>query len=211
MPGTGPRTTLIATLREALAGRERRELSRPQRAAVLVPLLLADEMPQLLLTRRTDHVATHKGQVAFPGGYAEKEDTSPVETALREAHEEVDLPREQVSIVGLLDDLPARRDDLAVTPVVGAVRNPVTLTPQADEVARIFTVPLDTLSDPARWRSEELHHDGRTWPVFYFDYAGETLWGFSAYVTLQLLELAALNAPFRNPDFSTLAARLPRD
>ena len=116
-------------LRRRLGSRSRRVMTAERRAAVLVPLVLTTDSIGLLLTRRTDHLSSHRGQVAFPGGGAEPEDKDLVQTALREAHEEVSLMPELVDVVGLLDDLPTVTEETIVTPVVGLVRETSSLEP----------------------------------------------------------------------------------
>lgn len=189
----------IQHLQRRLAARQRRTLERPARAAVLVPLLFEAGPPRLLLTRRTERVATHKGQVAFPGGFFEATDADAVATALREAAEEIALAASDVEVLGLLDDLPTHDDGAVVTPVVARVRGEPALAPQVEEVARIFSIPLEELALAARWRREERLRAGVRWPVYFFEHEGETLWGLSAYFVLQLLEHLPSGAPFEVP------------
>ena len=190
-------------LKDRLAARSRRMLDRPKRAAVLVPVVAgtpAAPGPSLLLTRRAEHLPTHKGQVAFPGGHVDAGDAGAVGAALREAKEEVALPPEQVRILGLLDDFPTRGDDTAVTPVVGWIDALPPLSPEPGEVARIFQIPFDALARPERWRRADVEHGGRVYPLFFFDWDGEVLWGLSAYITLSLLDLTPSGAPFPLPE-----------
>lgn len=205
MDGTNQETR-AEHLAQRLQARERVQIERERQASVLVPLLVDQDVPRLLLTRRTEHVGSHRGQVAFPGGFREESDPDAVATALREAWEEVALPAERVRVLGLLDDLPARSNDIRVTPVVGWIDHPVDLVPQASEVARIFTIPIPELTRRERWRHRHVERHGRTWPIYYFDHDGETLWGLSAYVTLQLLTLLGLDAPFPPVDFRSVPA-----
>lgn len=175
----------------------------PRPAAVLIPLLHAsteentNRIWQVLLTRRTDSVAEHQGQVAFPGGQADPTDTSPEMTALREAHEEIGLHPSQVRILGKMNSLWTITNYL-VTPVVGVIPWPFPLRLEEIEVSRVFTIPLDWLADPN-------HHEIRnrtipspysqilnreTHPVIYFQpYQDELLWGVSAQIVLSFIDI----------------------
>ena len=176
-----------------------RRIERPGAAAVLVPIVEAGDGLELLLTRRTETVGSHQGQVAFPGGGVEPGDADLEATALREAEEEVGLPRDRVEVLGRLDAFPTVTDRVAVTPVVGWIRALPSLTPQVEEVARIFSIPFARLREGSGWRSREVEHEGRRYPLYFFDWDGEVLWGLSAYITLSLLDLLPEGAPFELP------------
>lgn len=125
-----------------------------RRAAVLVPLVEREHGVTVLLTRRTEHLSSHAGQISFPGGRSEESDSSPIETALRETEEEIGLHRRHVEIIGVLPEhttISAYR----VTPVVALVQPPFDLTADPNEVAEVFEVPLAFLMDG-------LHHQRRT-------------------------------------------------
>lgn len=162
--------------------------ARIRPAAVLVPLLWKDDQWHLLLTRRTELLQNHKGQVAFPGGATEPGDATPEATALREAYEEIGLKPEDVILYGRLVSRPTVTN-FVVTPVVGKIRwpNEFVLSPQ--EVSRIFTIPLEWLADPAhREERPRAFPDGYHENVIYYQpYGGEILWGISARITLDLL------------------------
>jgi 8-oxo-dGTP pyrophosphatase MutT (NUDIX family) len=123
----------------------------PASAAVLVPLVMRDASLSLLLTLRTDHLHDHAGQISFPGGRAEPEDAGPIDTALREAEEEVGLAREYVEVIGALPTY-TTVTNFVVTPVVGLVSPAFELRPDPFEVAEVFEVPLDFLMNPAHHR-----------------------------------------------------------
>lgn len=127
----------------------------PMAASVLVPLVLRDQGPQVLLTRRTAHLRAHAGQISFPGGRAEPHDLSATATALREAQEEVGLDPTRVEVIG---QLPAYTTvtNFVVTPVVALVPAPLTLAADPFEVDEAFEVPLAFLMDPA-------HHHRHEW------------------------------------------------
>ena len=168
---------MIASLRDRLPGRCRRVLERPQRAAVLVPIVDDGGALRLLLTRRTEDLPTHAGQVAFPGGLMEPGEDEPVRTALREAEEEIGMPADAVEVLGLLDDFPTRTDAVAVTPVVGVLRRLPLLRARAAEVARIFDIPVAELVRADRWTWRDERRGGRSLRIYYFLHEGETLWG----------------------------------
>jgi len=186
---------MIASLRDRLPGRRRRFLERPQRAAVLVPIVDDGGALRLLLTRRTEDLPTHAGQVAFPGGLMEPGENEPVRTALREAEEEIGMPADAVEVLGLLDDFPTRTDAVAVTPVVGVLRRLPLLRARAAEVARIFDIPVAELVRADRWTWRDERRGGRSLRIYYFLHEGETLWGLSALIVVHLLEVSDLGSP----------------
>lgn len=147
--------TLGSIIREALSGDSRREISASGYAhsAVLLPLVYRSAEPEVLLTRRTDHVQTHKGQISFPGGASDERDGNRVETALRETREELGIPDPMIEVLGLLDDVQTPTGFI-VTPVVGLLRSLPPLDPNPDEVAEVLFVPLMFFADPDRGRTE---------------------------------------------------------
>ena len=155
-------------------------------AAVLVPLLRVDGEWHLLYTRRTDRVESHKGQVSFPGGACDEGETSPEQTALREAEEEIGLRPEDVRVLGRLNSM-ATISSFRVTPVVGVISWPVVFRPAQAEVARVFTMPLAWLANKSnRW---EFNIFGRNHSVIFFHpYDGELLWGATARMTVEFLD-----------------------
>ena len=123
----------------------------PVAASVLVPLVLRPGELRVLLTQRTAHLKDHAGQVSFPGGRSEADDSDAVETALREAHEEIGLERAHVDVIGFLP-VYTTVTSFEVTPVVALVRPGFTLKLDAFEVAEAFEVPLSFLMTPAHHR-----------------------------------------------------------
>lgn len=132
----------------------------PAAAAVLVPLVDRPGGLSVLLTERSDNLSTHSGQVAFPGGKVDPEDVDVVDAALREAQEEVDLPRGHIDVLGQLP-VYVTGSQFIVTPVVAVVRPGFVLHPNPDEVAHAFEVPLAFLMNPAHHRRHRMEWGGQ--------------------------------------------------
>ena len=130
-----------------------------RRAAVLVPLVRRPEGLAVLLTRRTDHLNDHAGQVSFPGGRTDPEDVDAIATALREAREEVGLWPDEIEVIGVLPTY-TTVTAYEVTPVVGLLDPPRELALDAFEVAEVFEVPLAFLMDPANHRRHAVEFQG---------------------------------------------------
>jgi 8-oxo-dGTP pyrophosphatase MutT (NUDIX family) len=148
-------------------------------AAVLVPIVDREDGMTVLLTKRTEHLNDHAGQVSFPGGRAEPEDPDAVATALREAEEEIGLSRDFVEILGRLDTY-ITSTGYSVTPVVGIVRPGFTLIIDPYEVAEAFEVPLAFLLDAKNHERHSREYRGATrhfWAMPYNDYY---IWGATA-------------------------------
>jgi 8-oxo-dGTP pyrophosphatase MutT (NUDIX family) len=151
-------------------------------AAVLVPLVQHDVL-EVLLTRRTDHLSDHAGQIAFPGGRQEESDSDLIATALRESEEEVGLDAHQIEVIGTLDPY-LTITGYAVTPVVALVTPPLDLRIDPREVAAAFTVPLDHLLEESNYRyhTREIVRDGVGREIGYWSvpYQEHNIWGATA-------------------------------
>ena len=154
-------------------------------AAVLVPLVERGRVPTVLLTRRTDHLHHHPGQISFPGGRVEDADTSPIDTALRETQEEIGLDRRHIELIGTLPDY-LTGTGFRVTPVVGLVTPPFELTLDAFEVAEAFEVPLSHFLDPANHEEHSIVHEGRLRSFHAMPYQGYFIWGATAGIIMSL-------------------------
>jgi len=160
-----------------------REAHKP--AAVLLPLVLRDDAPSVLLTKRTEHLHHHPGQISFPGGRVERADTSPIDTALRETQEEIGLHRRHIELIGTLPDY-LTGTGFRVTPVVGLVTPPFELTLDAFEVAEAFEVPLSHFLDPANHEQHSIMHEGRLRHFHAMPYQGYFIWGATAGIIMSL-------------------------
>jgi len=156
------------------------------RAGVLVPLVMGSGETELLFTRRTEEVETHKGQISFPGGMADTGDGDIVRTALREAEEELGIAPSLVEVQGLLDDL-AVPSGFIITPVVAILRGLPRLTPNPREVAEAFTVPLGFFCRSENGRSELREYRGVMREVWFFQHGEHNIWGATAMIVRQLL------------------------
>ncbi len=152
---------------------------QPAAASVLVPLVARDDGTRLLLTRRTEHLRDHAGQISFPGGRAEDHDADVAATALREAEEEVGLPHDVVEVLGTL---PAYTTvtNFVVTPVVALVTPPFTLALDSFEVAEAFEVPMDFLMNPAHHRRHVMAYGGGERHFLSMPWGDYFIWGATA-------------------------------
>ena len=154
----------------------------PAEASVLLPLVMRDEL-KLLLTQRTPHLSTHSGQIAFPGGKRDDTDPDAVAVALREAEEEIGLPRSHVEVLGRMPTY-VTGSAFIITPVVALVHPGFDLRPNPDEVADVFEVPLSFLMDPRHHRRHAMAVNGhrREWYSMPYDDAGQErfIWGATA-------------------------------
>lgn len=148
-------------------------------AAVLVPLIEREEGFNVLLTRRTETLRSHAGQISFPGGRIEPDDESVEAAALRESLEEIGLSPASVEIVGRLGRW-RTNTGFIVYPVVGLIEPPVTLRPDPGEVAEIFEVPLAFLLDPANHQPHVIEREGQRYELVAMPYGDYFIWGATA-------------------------------
>ncbi|HEX9657669.1 MAG TPA: CoA pyrophosphatase [Bacteroidota bacterium] len=187
-------TTPLTKIRDAFSqSHERKQLSIKEyhRAGVLVPIVTANSECSLLLTKRTETVETHKGQVSFPGGMVNDGDEDITATALRELHEETGIAPQTVQILGLLDDLPVPTG-FVVTPVVGIVQSIDSLAINKAEVAEAFEVPLYYFQDQANGRMEYRESRGSMHEVWFYEFEGRNIWGATAMIVRSLLRRTGL-------------------
>ena len=156
-------------------------------AAVLVPVIARREGLSVLLTRRSDDLASHAGQVAFPGGKVDTSDNGPADAALREAREETGLARRFVDVKGFLD-VYETGTGFRIVPVVGLVQPGFALRAEPGEVAEIFEAPLAFLMDRANHRREEIFWRGRMRGYYAMYHGAHHIWGATAGILRVLSE-----------------------
>ncbi len=185
----------VEKIRKTLVGvapASREELAnKSNAAAVLMPLFERDGELHVVFIRRSDHVASHRGQVAFPGGRVEPIDATLLDAALREAHEEVGLDPATVDVVGGLPTMHTTTSGIIVAPFVGVIPSDAPLKADPSEVAEIFDVPLSALRDMKFRGDYEFNPDGRArgskFPAIL--YGGQVIWGLTLRITINLLEI----------------------
>ena len=184
-------------IRKCLAALQPRTLTDgfTREAAVLMPVFEWEHEYHFLLTRRTEEVQTHKGQISFPGGMREdKEDLA--KTALRETFEEVGIEENRIEILGRFHDY-LSVTGYRVTPFAGFIHGPFITKPQIREVAEVIQVPLRIFTDPSRLRIERNTYPRVEAVVYFYSYGTHQIWGLTARIIKDFLE--ALNLGNGNP------------
>ena len=181
----------LAELRGRLAARTRRTIQQPgtRSAAVLVPLIGAEDKLSLLCFERTQEVLDHKGEICLPGGSIEPHDANPTAAALRESHEELGVPTDAVEVLGMLDDVHTTVSGYVITPIVGHVAVLPAIVPDPLEVARTLIVPLNELSRPELHGTLLRDWRGTMREVHYFNVSGGQIWGATARILYNLLQV----------------------
>jgi len=156
-------------------------------SAVLVVLRQDAGGEQLLFTRRGEELADHRGQIAFPGGHAEPGDSGPLQTALREAGEEVGIPAGRTEPMGILDPVDTSTG-FRIWPVVCRLTSPVEIKPAPPEVCEAFWIPIAWLAREGRWKWKTAPSGGRR-AIYFEPYDGRIVWGATAQITVHLLNI----------------------
>lgn len=184
-------TAVREQLQKIISQRRKLSIREPDRvcSAVLVPLFEKDGETWVLLVKRADAMRHHQGQIAFPGGTRDACDSTPADTALREAEEEVGLKTSDVTVIGELDDALTSTSNFTITPVVGYIPWPYTLELNAAEIAAALAVPLSALSDPRQQQRQTEQVGENEIPVTHYQYGEHLIWGATARILTQLLGL----------------------
>lgn len=150
-------------------------------AAVLVPFCFFDNEWHLLFTKRTTGVAKHQGEISFPGGAADDGDADLIETAVREACEEIGLCSDSIDVLGVMEPVPTV-SNYCILPVVGVIHWPTELRLNPSEVDDVLLIPVKWLRNDNNWHIEEFHFaTGKSKPVIHYEnFNGEHLWGITA-------------------------------
>jgi len=180
----------VDQIRSILSSRKRRVIEHPpfSHAAVLVPLFKKEENCHLLFTKRSEEVKYHKGEISFPGGVVDEEDLELINTALREAHEEIGLKESDVQIIGVLDDI-VTITEFIVTPIVGLFPYPYPFKVSEVEIAELIEVPLGSLLDEDSFSEREIFRGGQKEIVYAYQYGKHIIWGATARILKQFLDL----------------------
>ncbi len=160
-------------------------------SAVLVPLFLKEGEYHILFTQRTEKVKEHKGQISFPGGAYEEGDGTLLSTALRESAEEIGLAPEAVEVLGELDDMPTIGSDFVISPFVGVIPWPYPFKIDTWEVDGLIEVPLAWLRDKGNIRQVDETSPGEPITTYFYHYRSDVIWGASARILHQFLEIYA--------------------
>jgi len=164
-------------------------------SAVLFSIIPYRDKPyDLILIHRSELGTRHRGEMSFPGGkFEDHKDKSLKDTALREAEEEIGVPRESIKIIGCLDDFPTMTKYI-ITPFVAIIDKNQELNRQESEVQKILKIPINFFTSKTQFREQAIDIDGNKFPVFYFNYIDQkngqkyTVWGATAYMIVTFIE-----------------------
>lgn len=182
----------LERLVEMLATRPADELAANglRRACVLIPLVRTGSEWSLVFVLRSEELKHHSGQIAFPGGVAENDERLE-ETATRETEEEIGVAREQIRVIGRLDDL-VTRTGFIVAPFVGIVPSGIAYVPQEREVREVFEVPLAALFESNNPEIRLIPYKGETYPSYFYRYEAREIWGLTGRMLKGFLDLVRI-------------------
>jgi len=188
-------------LKQVLSRRQKRHIVDASRvlSAVLLPIYYKEGQYYILLTKRAETVRDHKGQISFPGGAYEAEDGVLVNTALRECAEEIGLTADEIEVLGELDDTLTHTSNYIISPFVALIPWPYQLKVDQKEIEEVIEVPiLALLNNNGQHEETEIIDDEAATPYFYY-YQGKVIWGATARILNQFLDIFAQVTNFRSP------------
>ena len=176
---------------EILSSREPRRIQdeRLTPAAVLFLVFEKEAECQVLLTRRSENVAYHKGEVSFPGGTIDPDDSNLLHTALREGAEEIGVDPRDVTILGRLDDIFTVTTGFVITPYVGRIPYPYDFQINAEEISELIVLPLRALAEDCDVETSKVIWEGKDLKAYHFYIRGHIIWGATARILKQFLDL----------------------
>ena len=180
-----------------------------KRASVIIPLLEVECEVFVMLTQRSKRLRSHAGQVSFPGGKQDQRDANSLETAIRETHEEIGLPKEKIEIIGTLDQILSLHHYL-VTPFVAIIPGDFVPIPNEDEIDAVFKVPLSFFMKNDQHWTEEFETPFAKVLTHHFKFEGFDIWGLTSKLILRLLEIGLDHKPdflVHHPDSPTWMER----
>ncbi len=182
---------VIEKLKEALAKRQVVHLSdsKLRVSAVLVPIFMKSGQYHLLFIQRTERVKEHKGQISFPGGAYEKADGQLLNTALREAEEEIGLALGDVEVLGGLDDMLTVATNYIISPFIGVIPYPYQFKLDNWETEELIEVPITALLDKNCFSESKTITNGHEIEVYFYKYGDKVIWGATARILKQLMEI----------------------
>ncbi len=188
--------TVIENLSKALQERQilRIKDAELRISAVLVPVFLKKGQYHLLFIQRTERVKYHKGQISFPGGAYEKKDGLILNTALREADEEIGLVRRDVQILGELDDVLTATSNYIISPFVGLIPYPYDFRPDKWETEELLEIPIADLQDKTCFSEGVTEYNGVEVETYFYQYGERSIWGATAKILKQFLEIYSRTA-----------------
>lgn len=181
----------LARLRDLAGNHAAIEIERPpkyRRACVLVPLVRDGAQWSILFSRRSEHLAAHSGQIAFPGGAVEEGEELHA-AAVREAQEEVGIAPERVELIGRLDDLITANTNFLVAPFIGVIHERIDYVLQASEVDEVFEVPVDALLTPSQPEVRYVMYRRKRYPAYFYRHLDYEIWGLTGRILKTFLDL----------------------
>jgi 8-oxo-dGTP pyrophosphatase MutT (NUDIX family) len=178
-------------LRQVLAKRRAKRIGDATReiSAVLLPIYQTEGECYLIVTKRTQQVKEHKGQISFPGGAYQDGDGTLLNTALRECAEEIGLEPERVRILGELDDVITQTSNYIISPFVASIPWPYEFEVNKREIEEIIEAPISALLDKGCRREEREIIAGEPVIAYFYRYRGRVIWGATATILKQFLDI----------------------